>query len=233
MMPPSNFEGFPAAGLQFFADLKANNNREWFNENRATFDNDFIAPAKAFILSLGGLLQSLHPGFGFDTRTNGSGSLFRIYRDVRFSKDKSPYKTSLGMNFWLGRSKKTTDNPGFYVGIGSQGAGVYAGMWQFPKPMLERYRRIVDDVEEGEHLTAILNRLAADGYEIAEPHYKRVPRGFDTDHPNAELLKKNAINAAKKQIPASVVTSPDFVPTCFEHCLAMWPLVEWLHENVS
>ena len=169
----SGFDGFPAAGLQFFADLKVNNNREWFNQHRATFDNDFIAPAKAFILTLGGLLQSLHPGFGFDTRTNGSGSLFRIYRDVRFSKDKSPYKTSLGMKFWLGRNPKKTHNPGFYVGIGAQGAGVYAGMWEFPKPMLERYRRAVDDIELGRKLSGIMKRLASDGYEVGEPHYKR------------------------------------------------------------
>lgn len=233
MLVSSSFDGFPTTTLQFFANLKANNNREWFNEHRTTFDRDVIEPAQAFILTLGGLLQTLHPGFGFDTRTNGSGSLFRIYRDIRFSKDKTPYKTHLGMKFWLGRNPKKTENPGFYVGIGSEGAGVYAGMWRFTKPMLQKYRQTVDDPEHGAYLQDVLDRLSADGYETGKLHYKRIPRGFDPDHPNADLLKRNAIHAAKPEIPPAVVTSPDFVPTCFEHCMAMWPIVEWLHEHVA
>ena len=229
----SHFEGFPPSALQFFADLKKNNNREWFDAHRDTFDNDVIESAKAFILSLGGLLQSLHPAIGFDTRTNGSGSLFRIYRDVRFSQDKSPFKTYLGMKFWLGKNPKKTENPGFYVGLGSEGAGVYAGMWEFPKPVLEQYRKTLDNPDRGAALNSILVRLEKAGYEVGEPHYKRVPRGFDPDHPNAELLKRNGVMAAMPKTPASVVTSPDFLPTAFDHCRTMWPMVEWIHDHVA
>lgn len=229
----THFEGFPPSALQFFADLKANNSREWFNANRDTFDNDVIEPAKAFILSLGGLLQSLHPAIGFDTRTNGSGSLFRIYRDVRFSKDKSPYKTHLGMKFWLGKNPKKTENPGFYVGIGSEGAGVYGGMWEFPKPMLDKYRNAVGDPEAGIHLDGILADLESKGYKIGEPDLKRVPRGFEADHPNAPLLKRKSVHAAKPKLDPSIVMSSDFVPTVFDHCHNMWPMIEWIHENVA
>ena len=230
-MPPSaEFEGFPSSALKFFADLKMNNNREWFTENKPIYLNDVVEPAKAFIFSLGSMLQEMHPGVNFDTRTNGSGSMFRIYRDVRFSKDKTPYKTYLGMIFWVGSGKKK-DSPGFYVGVGSEGAGVYAGMWGFPKENLAAYRKALDDPDKADDLGAILDGLRADGYDVGGEHYKRVPRGFDPDHPHAELLKYNAVHAGKPKIDEATVTSPDFVPVAFEHCVKYWPMVDWLHKN--
>ncbi len=228
-----HFDGFPKTALRFFADLEKNNNRDWFNAHRDTFDNDVIAPAQAFIEALGNLLRSLHPAVTFDTRANGSGSLFRIYRDVRFSKDKSPYKTHAGILFWLGRNPKKTDNPGFYVGIDAKGAHVYAGMWQFPKKALEKFRDVVSDPDSGAQLAAILTDLEKKGYEIVEPRYKRVPRGFDQDHPNAALLRLDSVHAGCKSIAPDVVTSPDFVLTAFDHCQTMWPMVEWVHDRVA
>jgi len=233
-MPAMNpFDGFPKTALKFFADLEKNNNRDWFNAHRDTFDNDVIAPAQAFIADLGNLLKSLHPAITFDTRANGSGSLFRIYRDVRFSKDKSPYKTHAGILFWLGKNPKKTENPGFYIGIDAHGAHVYAGMWQFPKTALDKYRGLVSDPEVGAELASLLAALEGKGYEIVEPHYKRVPRGFEQDHPNAALLKLNAVHAGWKNVAPDIVTSPDFVLAAFDHCQAMWPMVEWIHDHVA
>lgn len=228
-----HFEGFPKSALKFLADLKQNNNKEWFEANRDTFDNDVIAPAQAFVAALGEHLKTLHPGIGYDTRANGSGSLFRIYRDVRFSKDKTPYKTHIGMKFWFGKKPKKTDNPGFYVGFGADSGGVYAGMWEFPKPLLDTYRKVVDDVARGEKLAAILNDLSAKGFETGETHYKRVPRGFDHEHPNADLLRRNAVHAAMPNLKPKVLTSDDLLPTCFDHCRTMWPLVKWIDDNVA
>jgi uncharacterized protein (TIGR02453 family) len=230
MVAASDFEGFPPSGLQFLADLKENNNREWFNERKELYLNDLVEPAKAFVAGLGGMLQGLNPSIHFDTRTNGSGSMFRIYRDVRFSKDKSPYKTHVGMVFWIGSGKKT-DCPGFYVGVGADGAGVYGGMWQFAKQPLAAYRKAVDDPTTGDRLAAILETLRADGYEIGGDTYKRVPHGFDPEHPHADLLKQRGLHAGQPAIEADVVSSPLFIPAAFEHCARYLPLVEWLSDN--
>ena len=93
----SQFKGFSDAGLQFLADLRANNNREWFNEHKPIYRDEIVEPALDFIVDFGGRLRAIYPDLNFDTRTNGAGSLMRIYRDTRFSKDKTPYKTNVGI----------------------------------------------------------------------------------------------------------------------------------------
>ena len=230
MPDTKEFEGFPPSTLQFFADLKENNDREWFAANKLTYLSDVVEPAKAFILALGGMLTGLHPGINFDTRTNGAGSMFRIYRDVRFSKDKSPYKTHLGMVFWLGSGKKT-ESAAFYVGVSDEGADVFAGMWQFPKETLAAYRKAVDDPAKGDELAAILENLRNTGYEIGGDTYKRVPRGFDPEHPHVALLKHSAVHAGISRLDSALVTSPDFLPSVFEHCVNYYPMVDWISRN--
>ncbi len=232
MSDTQEFEGFPPSALQFFADLKQNNDREWFAANKATYLNDVVEPAKAFILALGGMLTSLHPGVNYDTRMNGAGSMFRIYRDVRFSKDKSPYKTHLGMVFWLGSGKKT-ESAAFYVGMSDEGAGVYGGMWRFEKGTLGAYRQAVDDPSKGDELATILDNLRTAGYEVGGDAYKRVPRGFDPDHPHAALLKHSAVHAGVQKVDPTLVTSPAFLPAAFEHCTNLYPMVEWISKNTS
>lgn len=232
MQTAEGFSGFPASGLRFFADLKENNDRDWFNANKPTYLNDVVEPAKAFIIELGGMLQGINPGINFDTRTNGSGSMFRIYRDVRFSKDKSPYKTHCGMVFWLGQGKKS-NSPAYYVGIGADGAGVYAGLWQFEKDRLAAYRDAVDDPAKADELDEILGALREKGYEIGGQTYKRVPRGFEADHPHADLLKHSAVHGAWPRMEIDIVTSPDFVPAVFEHCLNYHPMVDWIARNTT
>jgi uncharacterized protein (TIGR02453 family) len=226
------FDGFPRATLKFFADLKANNDRDWFKDNKSVYLKEVVEPGKAFILAIGGLLEGLHPGINYDTRTNGAGSMFRIYRDVRFSKDKSPYKTHLGMVFWLGPGKKT-NSPGFYVGLSSDGAGAHAGMWRFPKETLASYRHAMGDPSKADRLQEIVDRLDSQGYEIGGQTYKRVPRGFDKDHPHAGLLKHSSVHAGMPEISRDIVTSPDFVPTVFEHFANLSPLVEWIDHNLT
>jgi uncharacterized protein (TIGR02453 family) len=225
------FEGFPPSALRFFADLKENNDRDWFEANKSIYVNDVVEPARAFITTLGGMLSGLHPGINFDTRSNGAGSMFRIYRDVRFSKDKTPYKTHLGMVFWIGSGKKT-DSPAFYVGLSNEGTGVYAGMWKFPKDALAAYRTSIDDPSKADELAEILDGLRDAGYEVGGNTYKRVPRGFDPEHPHADLLKHSAVNAGKPKIDPAIITTPAFVPLAFEHCANYYPLVAWLTKNI-
>ena len=221
------FTGFPQEGIQFLHDLKQNNDREWFNPRKEIYKTQIVEPAVAFVEAMGNRLQHLFPNMQYDTRTNGSGSLMRIYRDTRFSKDKTPYKEYVGIIFWEGSGKKT-ENPGFHLGLTGSGAAIHAGMHGFPKPMLAAYRQAVVDERLGEELIEAVTAVQQAGYTVGGEHYKRVPRGFDADHPRADWLRYAALFANSGDIPASVVTSDAFLDVCFEHFEKMAPIHRWL-----
>ena len=110
------FMGFPQDALDFLAELKPNNNKAWFEVNKPRYRSSIVEPAIAFVTDLGERLKTIAHAIVYDTRTNGSGSLMRVYRDTRFSKDKTPYKTNIGMAFWEGPNAKM-GNPSFFVHI--------------------------------------------------------------------------------------------------------------------
>lgn len=221
------FDGMPPEGLAFLEALAQNNNREWFNERKSIFQKQVQQPAVRLIEALGSRLQMLAPAIRYDTRLNGSGSLFRIYRDVRFSKDKTPYNTHLAIAFWEGAGKKTA-HPGFYMQINAQGAKMGSGQYRFPKNVLNAYRDTIVEDEEGEKLETIMAQLAAEGYELGDVTRKRVPRGYDASHPLAKWLLHDGIYAFSELITPEVVCSPDFVDVCFEHAISLLPLEQWL-----
>ncbi len=222
------FSGFPAEGLQFLADLEMNNERPWFQARKQLYLDNIVAPSVAFVEAMGERLQSISPHINYDTRTNGSGSMMRIYRAVRFSKDKRPYKTYIGLVFWEGSGKKT-ECPAFYFGLDADGAGVHVGLYGFPKPLLTAYREAVVDDKLGSELeTAISQVQAAGDYQVSGQHYKRVPRGYDKDHPRADLLRHNTLAGSAPKLETAVVTSPALLDICFEHFKNMAPLQQWL-----
>ncbi len=227
-MTNTPFTGFPQQGPKFLADLAENNDRDWFNENKKVYLDSIVAPAVAFTETLGDRLQFISAHIQYDTRTNGQGSLMRIYRDVRFSKDKSPYKTWVGIRFWEGAGKKT-ECPGFFLWFEAAGAGLYTGMYGFPKALLKAYREAVADEELGSELDSALDAVREAGdYKIGGEHYKKVPRGFDPDHPRADLLRHNVIYASSPRIGLDQLSSPALVDLCMDHCQNMAPLHHWL-----
>ncbi len=223
------FSGFPRAGIQFLADLAANNNREWFELNKKVYQDQLLIPAQEFVIALGMRLQEISPGISYDSRTNGSGSLMRIYRDTRFSKDKTPYKTNISMSFWEGPGKKMS-NPGFFVRFEPSGGGIYVGQHVFEKAKLSAYRDAVLDDQMGPELErAIAEVVAVEGYEVGGEHYKRVPASYDADHPRAEYLKYNGLWAVNPTaVQEENLYQPDLVDICFEHCRRMDPIHRWL-----
>jgi uncharacterized protein (TIGR02453 family) len=223
-----SFLGFPAEGLGFLEGLAQNNNREWFEAHKSDYRAYLLEPAQAFVVALGERLKLLSPEIVYDTRTNGSGSIMRIYRDLRFSKDKTPYNANLRVVFWQGAGKKT-ENPGFFFGMDPHGAALYGGMYGFPKPVLTAYQAAVANEKTGAELEAALESLRKAGvYEIGGERYKRVPRGYDADHARADLLRYKGLHVRSPQIEPSVLTTPELVEVCFEHCRAMAPLHHWL-----
>lgn len=222
----TQFNGFPQQGLQFLVDLGQNNNKAWFDQHKPEYQQNLLEPAQDFIEAIGHRLHETIPGIRYDLRTNGSGSLMRIYRDVRFSKDKTPYKTSLAGMWWLGAGKKTK-SPAFGFHIESKVMESMAGMFQFDKIQLEKYRQAVAG-PQGEELAAIVDKLLNAGYHFSDPTYKRVPKAFPPDHPRANLLRHSNLYVNPTHIPTAILTSPDLVDVLMQHFMNMLPVLQWL-----
>lgn len=229
MVTQAEFLGFPPETVQFYADLLQHNERPWFEAHKPDYQNYVLEPGKLFVTALGERLKTVTPQIQFDTRTNGSGSIMRIYRDVRFSKDKTPYKTYLGIIFWEGNGKKT-DSPGFYFGLDATGAQVHVGILGFPKGLLAAYREAVDDETLGGELDDILTAVSQNSipYTIGGQHYKRVPRGYAKDHPRADLLRYNGLYVSSPAITPEQIASPELIEICFTHFQNLAPLQQWL-----
>jgi uncharacterized protein (TIGR02453 family) len=186
-----------------------------------------LAPTKEFVIELGDRLKTITPGITFDIRTNGNWSIMRIYRDLRFSKDKSPYNTRIRLIFWV-RSGKKMESPGLFIVIDPAGAAVYAGMHEFPKPALTVYRDAVVDNKLGTELETVLDTVKKAGYETGSEHYKRVLRGYDQEHQRAGLLRYNGLWALSPLISPDVIQTPKLIDACFDRCQNMMPLMDWL-----
>ena len=222
------FDGFPEQTLQFLDELDQNNNRDWFQAHKDDYQQHVLAPTQDLVFALGARLQELSPGIRYDPRANG-GSIMRIYRDLRLSKDKTPYNPNVRVIFWEGPGKRM-ENPSFFVRIDPDGVSLYAGIHVFPKPLLSAYREAVIDEALGAELEAAMAAVQeAGGYTLGGEHYKRVPRGYDADHPRADLLRYNGLWAhTAHAVDAATITTPRLLDACLKHCRNMAPLHRWL-----
>ena len=225
-MQPKPFSGFTKEAIQFISEWRLNNSRDWFQPKKTDYERLIKEPALCFIHDLGSKLKLLSRDIEFDLGHNGS--LLRIYRDVRFSQDKRPYNPNIRMVFWEGPRKKS-DNPGFYIRIDQNGVGIFVGMHMFQKDYLRAYRDAVIDPALGAELVSAINEVKKSGeYTVGGEHYKRVPRGYDIEHERADLLKYNGLYAMKIEIPVQEVYTAELVDVCFEHCVNMRPIQEWI-----
>lgn len=225
------FNGFSQEGISFLFELAGNNEKDWFDTRKEIYQRELLAPAQALVAAVGARLQAeISPDIVYDTRANGSGSLMRIYRDTRFAKDKSPYKTNIGMIFWEGPRKKA-ENPSFGFQFGTFGAGLYAGLFGIPKDLVQPYREAVDDEKRGKALVdAIAAVEAAGDYKIEGEQSKRVPAGYDKDHPRSDLLRHKGIHVSSPQLTPELLLGPELVDEIVMHCTRMAPVQKWLVE---
>ena len=220
---------FTPALFEFLIDLRENNNREWFQANKSRYEHHVKEPLLGFIEDFGPLLHSISGHFVADTRTNG-GSMFRIYRDVRFSKDKSPYKTQAAAHFRheIGRSAHA---PGFYLHLapGEVFAGV--GLWHPDSTSLSQIRsRIASEPELWERtLTGKAFRAA---FELSGDSLKRPPKGFDADHRHIEHLKRKD-HIAMCAYDEAEATEPGFLDDFADTCRAASPYMEFLTTSIG
>lgn len=231
MAPTNTFPGFPKKTMAFLRSLKANNNRDWFAAHRPEYEASVLAPAMVFVTVMGEKLRRLAPALRYEPRVNGS--IFRLQRDTRFSPDKTPYKTNLGIYFWEGAVRRI-DSSGFYFHVEPPLLILGGGMYVFSRPFLALYRRAVVDPEYGPELAAIVNTITArPGFTLGGEQYKRLPPGCAAEPEAAFLLRHGGLYAGWEGPVPAELHSPAIIEFCFEKFAFMAPLHRWLSRLAS
>jgi uncharacterized protein (TIGR02453 family) len=213
----------------FLAELRENNDRDWFAANKHRYEEHVLEPALAFIETFRPHLDEISPHFRADARPSG-GSLFRIYRDTRFSKDKSPYKTNVGIHFRHERAKDA-HAPGYYLHIGPGEVFAGGGIWHPPTDAATRIREaILADPERWRDATR--GGASASRLELGGDSLKRVPPWADPEHPLADDLKRKDFFAWTRLGEEDVVT-PGFVDQYARICRDAAPLVRFLCDALE
>jgi uncharacterized protein (TIGR02453 family) len=229
-VPMAKFNGFPGEYFTFFDKLKKNNSKQWFEEHRDEYDEFVMHPAREYVIAMGEKLRKIAPEVNAIPKINKS--LFKINRDVRFSKDKRPYKTYMGIWLWEGTGKRM-ESSGFYLHVEDKKVLIGVGIKMFPKPLLDRFRNAVVDKKQGAALKSTIKKLMTRGYLIDGKHYKKVPRGFDADHPNAEYLRYNGLTARiEEKVPAEFYSS-ELIDYAYTHYKNMLYLHRWLKKSLD
>lgn len=218
-LPP--FPGFRPQGLQFMRDLKQNNDREWFKPRKSTYDDELVWPLKCLIAQL----VREAPRRDLPLSADPEKAIFRIYRDVRFSKNKQPYKTHIGAV--LSRSGDKKAPGGVYIHIEPGSSFITGGFWRPDSRLLGAWRdRIQADPDT---FLALIEGAEQHGLEAeSEDRLKRMPRGatLDAAHPAAEYLKWKSF-LATRHIPDDELTTPELAHAALDAMQAMLPLLEY------
>ena len=221
----ARFEGFADRDGRFFRALARNQRREWFEAHRGEYEHGWLAPMKALLAEVRGRIDALFPHHPL-----GEPKVFRIYRDVRFSRDKSPYKTHIGGYVAIDGAGRGPSAPAaLYVHLGATEVFVAAGHYMMDPGQLARFRQAVVDDRQGGALVAILRKLARAGFGVGSHDVlQRVPRGLDPDHPRADLLKRKGLIVTFPEPPRELLVTRTFVDWLVTHTKRAVPLVEWL-----
>ena len=215
--------------FKYLKDLKANNDREWFKENKDRYETELKNPALDFIMDFGSHLHDISPHFRADPKANG-GSLFRIYRDVRFSKNKSPYKIHTGLHF-RHEAGKSAHTPGFYLHIEPGACFVGVGIWRPDNPTLKLIRDKIVANPQG-WKDAVGSEEFENYFPVAGSSLKRPPRGYDPDHELVEILKLKDFTALAP-LTQKQVSSPGFLQEFAELCKTGGSLVKFICEALD
>jgi uncharacterized protein (TIGR02453 family) len=204
------FSGWPAEALEFYEGLEADNSKTYWLANKSTYDDCVLQPMQE-------LLAELESEFG-------AGKIFRPYRDVRFSADKTPYKTAIG----------ATLEGGGYIHLLANGLGSGCGMYHLEPAQLTRFRDAIVDDPSGEQLTAIVKVLRTAKIGVAaHDTLKTAPRGYPKDHPRADLLRYKGLITWKQWPVAAWLGTPKAKTRVVDFLRASGPLNDWLAKYVG
>lgn len=227
----NDFDGFSPKAFTFFRGLAKNNRKEWFEEHRGDYEQHVKTPMLALVEEMDVRLATIIPEVIGSPRK----SMFRIHRDVRFSKDKSPYKTHAACWFFhrdAGNSvggEAAHGGAGFYFHFDAKSAFCGGGIWMPPRPALQRIRQsLADDYEGFEDI--VLSRAFKQRFGALdeESMLTRTPRGFDVDHPAAKWLRYQSFTAGK-ELTRDELQSARLPDAMAKHFAAMVPYVRWLN----
>ena len=206
-----SFQGFPEAALDFYDDLEVDNTKAFWEQHKQTYQSAVATPMRE-------LTDALADEFG-------EAKLFRPYRDVRFSKDKSPYKTHQGA--YVAVAPAT----GYYVQIGAPGVMVGAGFYDASAERLSAMRTAIDDDRRGRELEQIVADLTATGWEVGGGRLKTAPRGWDPGHPRIELLRHKTFTVSHPYGFDAVIHTPELVDRVRDDWRTTASLIDWLTRH--
>ena len=213
MTQPPPFTGFPVAALDFYDDLEVDNTKSFWEAHKQVHAESVKAPMTA-------LTAALADEFG-------PAKVFRPYRDVRFAKDKTPYKTHQGAFVAAGPST------GWYVEVSARGIRTGAGFYEASPAGLAAVREAIDDERTGTELERIVGALEAEGWSVGGDRLKTTPRGYDKDHPRIELLRHRSLTIGRSHGFEPVIHTPELLDVVRDDWRSLRPFVEWVAERTS
>jgi uncharacterized protein (TIGR02453 family) len=220
------FAGMPDEGLAFLEDLEERNTKEFFDANKRLFKEQVATPFTALVEAAAARLRRGVPDLG-------QPKIFRIYRDLRFTRDKTPYKTSMSASV-PSRPREELGGPGvatgFYVNVGPAGLYTASGLYHPGRPELERVRAAIADPAMGPELEAILRQAAAQGLEPWLDPLQRMPRPWPADHPRAGLLKARSLVLNRQHERAPWLQTGELLDHLVADWKAMIPFNRWLER---
>ena len=208
-----SFPGFPVEALDFYDDLEMDNTRSYWEAHKHVYEESVRRP-------LVPLCDELAPEFG-------QAKIFRPYRDVRFAKDKTPYKNHQGAFVQDGPST------GWYVELSARGVRVGAGFYEASAPGLAAIRKAMADERSGRRLQRLLTRYRADGWDVGGERLRTAPRGYAADHPRIDLLRHKQLVVGRSYGFEDVIASPALAERVREDWRVLRPLVEWVAIRVA
>jgi uncharacterized protein (TIGR02453 family) len=220
---------FPKKTISYLKKLSKNNNREWFKANRVNYNSDFLEPCFQFVVEMGDKLQDIDPDIVAIPKIDKS--IFRLHRDVRFSKDKTPYKTNAGLYFWNGKMKKMAAS-GFYFHLEPKLFGVGLGIYMFPPELLKKYRDVVSDSANSKELHQIVRSLEKKGYTVGGKKFKKTPKGYNSNTLYPGYVLYDGIYAWYESSNFKKIEGGKAVNFIFKIFKDMLPLHKWLVKRL-
>ncbi len=220
------FEGFSAETVFFLKNLKENNNRDWFLARKKDYDKKVLHPAAEFVIEMGDMLQKLSPGIHAEPKVNRS--IFRIYRDTRYSADQDPYKNNLSIWFWQG-TRKVNESPGYYFELKPEQLSLAAGISVFSRKALRCFREAVADPKSGEELAHIVEKIEKNtDYRLNEIYYKNIPEGYQVQGRRADLIRLNGLMASIEMLIPAELYNRNLLKFVFNIYKDFSPIENWL-----
>ena len=229
MTKNGTFRGFPSETFRFLAGLASNNRKEWFEPRRGDYETYIETPAFAFIEEMALALRDVAPNVRAEPRIGGS--LFRIHRDTRFARDKSPYKTHIGIRLRDGAAAQSSkcSGPLFYVEIALERLTLGVGIKTFEPQLLDAYRQAILRADKAQGLATVLAKAEGAGHRVEGELTKRVPAEI-ARAPIPELAKRKGVFVRFEQALPKEIHRADFVSFCFSYFVPYAPLFNWLRE---